>query len=108
MMTRCLIPAFAALALCGPVLGAESGKASRACLNPADTRDALANNKFTDPAAALRSAAAVAHADPLRSRLCRWKEDYVYEITLLRRDGKVMQVVIRADDGSLVTSRANP
>ena len=48
---------------------------------------------------------AVAHADPLRSRLCRLKDDYIYEITLLRRDGKVMRVLIRADDGSLVDER---
>ena len=108
MKLQDLIPACAALLLCGPALGAEAGKPVRLCLNPGDTREALAKNKFTDPAAALRSAAAVAHADPLRSRLCRWNEDYVYEITLLRRDGKVMQVVIKADDGSLVTSRANP
>ena len=108
MMSRCWIPAFAALLVCAPALGAEAGKPARFCLNPKDARDALDKNKFTDPAAALRSAAAVAHADPLRSRLCRWNEDYVYEITLLRRDGKVMQVVIKADDGSLMTSRANP
>ena len=108
MMFRCAIPASAALLLCVPVLGAEAGKPARLCLNPVDTREALVKNKFTDPAAALRSAAAVAHADPLRSRLCRWNEDYVYEVTLLRRDGKVMQVFIKADDGSLVPSRANP
>mgnify|MGYP000157877087 CR=1 FL=1 len=108
MMSRYVIPVFAVLLACGPVLGAEAAKPARLCLNPKDARDALDKNKFTDPAAALRSAAAVAHADPLRSRLCRWNEDYVYEITLLRRDGKVMQVVIRADDGSLVNSRANP
>jgi len=51
---------------------------------------------------------AVAHADPLRSRLCRWNDEYVYEITLLRRDGKVMNVFIKAEDGSLVNARANP
>ena len=108
MMFRCLLPACAALLACGPALGVEAAKPSPLCLNPADTREALSNNKFTDPAAALRSAAAVAHAEPLRSRLCRWYEGYIYEITLLRRDGKIMRVFIRAEDGSLVNARGNP
>ena len=108
MIFRPFLAALAALTLCLPAMGAETPHRSRQCLNAADARDVLARNKFTDPAAALRSAAAVAHADPLRSRLCRWNEDYVYEITLLRRDGKVMNVFIKAEDGSLVNARANP
>ena len=108
MIFRPFLAAFAALTLCLPAMGAETPHRSRQCLNAADACEVLARNKFTDPAAALRSAAAVAHADPLRSRLCRWNEDYVYEITLLRRDGKVMKVFIKAEDGSLVNARANP
>ena len=108
MTFRPCLAALAALSLGGAALGAETPNRARHCLNPAETREALAKNKFTDPAAALRSAAAIAHADPLRSRLCRWNDDYVYEITLLRRDGKVMNVFIKAEDGSLVNARANP
>ena len=108
MIFRPFPAVLAALALSLPALGAETPNRARHCLNPAETREAVAKNKFTDPAAALRSAAAVAHADPLRSRLCRWNDDYVYEITLLRRDGKVMNVFIKAEDGSLVNARANP
>ncbi len=106
MNCRALLPSFAALLAFDPAMGAEAAKPAALCLNPAETREALSQHKFTDPAAALRSAAAVAHADPLRSRLCRLKEDYVYEITLLRRDGKVMRVFIRAEDGSLVEARS--
>ncbi len=108
MKLRCLLAACAVLVSFGPSFGAEAAKPSSSCLNASETRAALDHNKFTDPAAALRSAAAVAHAEPLRSRLCRWNDDYVYEITLLRRDGKVMRVVIKAEDGSLVNARANP
>ena len=108
MIFRFFLAAFAALSFGSLALGAEAPHRSRQCLNAADAREVLARNKFTDPAAALRSAAAVAHADPLRSRLCRWNDEYVYEITLLRRDGKVMNVFIKAEDGSLVNARANP
>ena len=108
MIFRPFLAALAALSLCLPAMGAETPNRARQCLNPAEAREAVARNKFTDPAAALRSAAAIAHADPLRSRLCRWNEDYVYEITLLRRDGKVMNIFLKAEDGSLVNARANP
>ena len=106
MMLRFPLPALAVFLACAPALCAEAAKPSPLCLNPADTREALGRNKFTDPASALRSAAAVAHAEPLRSRLCHWNESYVYEITLLRRDGKVMRVLIKAEDGSLVDTRS--
>ncbi len=108
MIFRSSLAALAVLTLGGAAMGAEHPNRSRQCLNPAEARAAVAMNKFTDPAAALRSAAAIAHADPLRSKLCLWNEDYVYEITLLRRDGKVMNVFIKAEDGSLVNARANP
>ena len=77
MIFRCFLAAFAALSCGSAAMGAETAKRARQCLNAADAREALARNKFTDPAAALRSAAAVAHADPLRSKLCRWNDDYV-------------------------------
>ena len=80
----------------------------RTCLTAAETRIVVRENKLTDPGTAQRTAAAQAHAEALRARLCRWNEDYVYEITLLRRDGKVMNVFIKAEDGSLVNARANP
>ena len=108
MISRTFLAATVALSLGGAAFGAETPNRSRQCLNPAETREAVAKNKLTDPAAALRSAAAIAHADPLRSRLCRWNEDHVYEITLLRREGKVMNVFIKAEDGSLVNARAHP
>ncbi len=107
MTFQLFVPAFVALLVVGPALGAEAPHLDRACLNPGDAREAVTNNRFTDPASALRSAAAIAHAEPLRSRLCRWNEDYVYEITLLRRDGKVLRVFIKAEDGSLVNGRSN-
>ena len=107
MIFRVLLPACAVFLALGPAFGAEAAKQSPLCLNPAETREAISQHKFADPAAALRSAAAVAHAEPLRSRLCRWNDDFVYEITLLRRDGKVMRVFIKAADGSLVDARSN-
>ena len=97
-----------ALALSISAHVAEAQEVARACLTPAETREAAFTNNFSDPVVALRTAAAHAHAEALRSRLCRWNEEFVYEITLLRRDGKVIKVLIKAVDGTLIGARSNP
>jgi hypothetical protein len=49
---------------------------------------------------ALRNAARSARAEPLVSRLCNWNEDWVYEMTLLPKNGNVTHLFINAADGS--------
>lgn len=72
---------------------------TRVCLNAADTRAAIAAHSLADPLATLRAAARKGQAEPLRSRLCRWNDRFVYEMALLRRDGKVIRVFIDAASG---------
>jgi len=72
---------------------------TRICLNAADTRSAIVAHSLADPLATLRAAARKGQADPLRSRLCRWNDKFVYEMALLRRDGKVIRVFIDAANG---------
>ncbi len=71
----------------------------RVCLNVSETRAAVTEHRLADPLAALRGAARKGQAEPLRSRLCRWNDKFVYEMALLRRDGKVIRVFIDATDG---------
>ena len=76
---------------------------ARVCLDAAQTRAAISERKLANPIVAQRNAAIhVGGGEFLRSRLCRWNEDYIYEISLLLRDGHVTQVYIRADDGRIV------
>lgn len=96
------------LLLSGPGVEVAATPPARTCLNAVETRQAVEMHKLADPGAALRSAAAHARAEPLRTRLCRWNDDFIYEITLLRRDGKVMHVNVRALDGEIVVSPGEP
>ncbi|HWG05422.1 MAG TPA: hypothetical protein VG271_10450, partial [Beijerinckiaceae bacterium] len=57
------------------------------------------SHRLIEPFKALKSARSQARADPLSSRLCRWNEEYVYEITLLKRSGKIVHVFMNAADG---------
>jgi hypothetical protein len=70
------------------------------CYSPAQTRVEIARHKLSDPLVALRDAARSHRAEPLVSRLCKWKDDWVYEMTLLPKNGKVTRVYVNAADGS--------
>lgn len=76
-----------------------AGEAERACLNAADTRAAIIAHNLADPLPALRAAARKGQAEPLRLRLCRWNDRFVYETPLLRPDGKIIRVFIDATNG---------
>ena len=77
----------------------------RACLSAQETRDSVAANQLREPLALLRDAARETRAEPLNSRLCRWNEQFVYEMSLLRRDGRVLRVFVDAASGNKIPAR---
>ncbi|MDP2357156.1 MAG: hypothetical protein Q8M31_13995 [Beijerinckiaceae bacterium] len=81
-----------------PLVVEVQQRAVTACMTPAEARAAIARHKLANPLPALRSAARRAQAEPLRSRLCRMDDRLVYEMTMLRRDGKVVRVFVDAQD----------
>ncbi len=92
-----------AVALCLPAMAAAD--VTRTCLTAAETRTAIAENGLLDPLNVLKSTAGTTKAEPLRNRLCRWNQDFVYEISLLRHDGKVIRTFVRASDGKTINGR---
>lgn len=71
---------------------------SRICFDPAETREKILSNKLTEPFQALRRGGL--QGDALRARLCRWKPDeFVYEISVLRRDGRIVHIYMNAQNG---------
>ncbi len=78
----------------------------RECLSQRETLDVIAAHNLARPRETLREAAGSARAEPLGAKLCRWDEDFVYEITLLRQDGKVLRVFVDAASGKVVGSPA--
>jgi hypothetical protein len=78
----------------------------RVCLTAAETREAVASHRLIEPFNALKNARAETRAEPLTSRLCRWNDEFVYEITLLRRNGKVVRVFTNAADGKAMNPKS--
>lgn len=81
---------------------AAQAQSARACLSPAETRESVAAHQLREPLTLLREAARETRAEPLNSRLCRWNEQYVYEMSLLRRDGRVLRVFVDAASGDKI------
>ncbi len=77
-------------------------QAAFSCLPASEARALIARHRLANPMPTLRSLARRSKAEPLRSRLCRWDDRFVYEMALLRRDGKVVRVYVDARDGRTV------
>ncbi len=72
------------------------------CLTAAETREMVKSHHLIEPFAALKYAAAQRKAEALSARLCRVGDDFVYVITLLHRDGRLVHVETEAATGKIV------
>jgi uncharacterized membrane protein YkoI len=76
------------------------------CLSTGETREEIKSHHLLEPFVALKSAEkAVGKAEALSAKLCRTGEEYVYEIALLHRDGRLVHVVMSAVTGKVVNTR---
>jgi hypothetical protein len=109
--SRC---AFMACAVAGCALTASSAASAAeaalrvaalkpACLNAAETREAVKTRRLLEPFAALKFASAQRKAEALSAKLCRTGDDFVYEITLLLRDGRLVHVDMEAGTGKIAS-----
>jgi uncharacterized membrane protein YkoI len=72
------------------------------CLNPSETRDAVKAHRLLEPFAALKFAAGQRKAEALSARLCHAGDEFLYEITLLHRDGHLVHVQMDAGTGKMI------
>ena len=83
----------------------EVALGERSCLLTADARSVISQNHLIESSLAMKNAAIKAQSVAIAGKLCRWSEQYVYEITLLRRDGRVIHAFIDARSGEIVGTR---
>ncbi len=72
------------------------------CLTAAETRDEVRAHKLLEPFAALKYASQQRKAEALSARLCHTGDEFIYEITLLHRDGRLTRVQMEAGTGRLI------
>ena len=83
----CAVPRLAA--------AAETGT----CLSPDERRAVIASHKAVPLARAMQVVKARIQGDVVKARLCRQEKGLVYVLTVLARNGKVMQARVDAANG---------
>ncbi|WP_050996512.1 PepSY domain-containing protein [Chelatococcus sp. GW1] len=96
---------FAAIALLAGLASFEAA-AQGACLSPDETRAAVAQGGVVAPQQAVSAARdAASGGEVVRAELCRQGGGYVYRISVLRRDGRVMRIVVDGGSGRVLEGR---
>jgi uncharacterized membrane protein YkoI len=102
----CRAAAWCAFMGCASANAAEAevphAGAARSCLNAAETREEVKSRRLIEPFAALKFAAAQRKAEALSAKLCHTGDEFIYEITLLHRDGRLVHVEMEAATGKVV------
>ncbi len=81
--------------------------APEACLGAGDLHEAIAQRRVIEPKAALATARQLAPgAEVMRGGLCRQGEALIYQILILRKDGRLVHVTIDGPSGKVL--RVNP
>ena len=85
---------------------AQAPAATKAvCFATSETRDEIKAHHLLEPFIALKGAANPPKTEALSAKLCRVGEEFVYEIAVLHRDGRLVHIVMSAATGKLVNSR---
>jgi hypothetical protein len=98
-----LVAAIAAGTLFCSGLKAEPQR-ERMCYSTAETRDKIAADGLSEPFTTMRNVAVKAQAEAIGAKLCRRSDELVYEISLLRLDGRVIQIIVDAKTGRTLGS----
>lgn len=97
---------FFLLTFASGVAAADETRSPQGCLSPAETREAVARSEVVPPLVAVEAARAAANGGKvLRARLCRRDGVYMYVITALRRDGRVLRVRVDGGTGKVASVR---
>ncbi|AZG75474.1 PepSY domain-containing protein [Methylocystis rosea] len=78
---------------------AEDAPARLQCFTMAQARSQMEAQKLADPFRCMRDIALRLQAEPLGARLCQLGEGLIYEISLLRRDGHIVKILVDAFSG---------
>jgi uncharacterized membrane protein YkoI len=73
------------------------------CLSAWEIQDAIAQGRAIEPRAAISAARrALPGADVMRGGLCRDSGALVYQVLMLRKDGRLVHVTIDAPSGKVI------
>lgn len=77
----------------------ERTNARTRCLSTAQTRETIEARRLIDPFPCMRAAAREQNGEALGARLCLREEAFIYEIRVLRPDGRLVRLYYDATTG---------
>jgi uncharacterized membrane protein YkoI len=77
----------------------EQTAQKRQCFSTGQTRQTIEDNALIDPFICMRAAAQDHPGEALGARLCRHEESFIYEISLLQPDGRIVKILFDAKTG---------
>ena len=75
------------------------GDRVRACMLPREAREVLIQERLVAPFRALGEAMRSGPGEVVGVQLCRLADNFVYDVTMLQREGRVVHVLIDARRG---------
>ncbi len=81
-----------------------AGPGAKKCFNAAETRERVGAQGLLAPFQAMRRAALIGNGEVLAGKLCRWENSDIYDISLLRPNGRVVHLFMDAVTGRVVGS----
>ncbi len=78
-------------------------RAADRCLTADEIREEVAQRRVVSQVTALRTARSQIGGEAVRARLCKGEAGLVYVITALKRDGKVIRVIVDAPSGKIIS-----
>jgi hypothetical protein len=82
-----------------PLERIEHAAPKRQCLSTSQSRQTIEENSLVDPFVCMRAAAREHQGEALGARLCRHDESFIYEISLLQPDGRIVKIPFDARTG---------
>ena len=81
-----------------------AGERVHGCMSPAAARDVLIAQKFVAPFRAVGEASRTQGGETVGLQLCLSGDTFVYDVTLLKRDGRVSHTLVDARSGTVVAA----
>lgn len=91
-----------ALAATGTSAASRAAEPRLNCLSPVETREALVDQKLVAPFRAMIEASRHGSGEAIAIKLCRSGALTVYDVLVLRHDGRVIHLLVDAANGSLI------
>jgi hypothetical protein len=89
----------------GPCFAAGDPAPEHSCFTAAETREKIFKLGLVEPFYVMKNATARLQAEVIGLRLCSRREELVYELSLLRHDGRIIHVLADAKTGQLASAK---